>query len=208
MANLLSLLILLGGQLGASVYAGVPSPNQVHDQSQLQMGGRRGLHGMILVGSETYFLEHIPMLSPPHDFQIIVEIELRNIAGQKINRDFSGGTFSMKPAELFSLNDFVSGRLTAFEGSIYDGGFEQGGTVIRGLDRVSVTVKRLLLVRQLPAVNLEKVFEFSDAKNIYSSNIISPANNVQLIKNKTTGKILWCVLGPDFFEPCASINFN
>ncbi|MBK7961293.1 MAG: hypothetical protein IPK04_08855 [Bdellovibrionales bacterium] len=52
--------------------------------SHLPQGGRKGLHGMVLFGSDPYFLEHIPMLTPPHDFQIITEIILKNEKGLAI----------------------------------------------------------------------------------------------------------------------------
>ena len=79
--------------------------------SHLPKGGRRALHGMVLFGAGPYFLEHIPMLSPPHDFQIIAQVNLTGKNGKPLKGDFSSATFTLKPAADFSLNDYVAGKI-------------------------------------------------------------------------------------------------
>lgn len=170
--------------------------------AHLPEGGRRSLHGMVLFGAGPYFLEHIPMLTAPHDFQIIAEVQLTGENGEALTFDFSKSGFTFKPATNFSLNDYVAGRLRSFAGSIHKGSFEQGGPVVDGLHKVNVVVKEYKKIRSLPATSQEQVIRVSDGTNTFESNVIRPQQSIQKIRNVTTGVELWCVKGPDFFEPC------
>jgi hypothetical protein len=170
-------------------------------QTSLTPGGRFSLHGMVLYGAGPYFLDHIPMLMAPHDYQVIAEVTLSDASGRPLSKDFSNGTFTLRPNSKFSLNDYVDGRLKTFTGAVFDGGFEQGGQIIRGLENVRVEVKEVKLARQLPGSSRQEVVEVSDGANIYQANVIVPERNVQMIKRKN-GPTLWCVVGPDFSEPC------
>ncbi len=170
--------------------------------SHLPVGGRRALHGMVVFGSGPYFLEHIPMLTPPHDFQIITEVILKK-NGTALKSDFSHQGFTLKPNSSFSLNDYVAGRLQTFSGSIYQGSFEQNGNLINGLESVSVEIRSYKVIRQLPgAQTSETSVQLTDGKNSFESNVIRPNQNIQLIRNVNTGKVLWCVKAPDFFDSC------
>lgn len=168
----------------------------------LPAGGRRSLHGMVLFGAGPYFLEHIPVLSPPHDFQIIAEVRLRDASGKPVSLDFSTRTTTFKPSTNFSLNDYVTGRLRSLSGAIHDGGFEQGGEVLVGFESVEVEVIAYKLIRQLPSPSNESVFRVSDGVSNFESNLIRPEDSIQRITNTSTQKQLWCVTGPDFFEVC------
>ena len=168
----------------------------------LAEGGREGLHGMVLYGAGPYYLEHIPMLTKPHDFQIIAQVELTDTDGQPVTQDFSQRGFSLKPAAQFSLNDYVSGRLRDFSGSIHDGSFELGGPVLPGMQAIQVRVVEYKVIRQLPADAKSTVFKVADGHNTFESNAIRPSMSIQKIRNVTADRQLWCVTGPDFFEPC------
>jgi len=198
MWKFVSSLIFTLAILGSSSVNASPEDHFNH----LPKGGRRSLHGMVIFGSGPFFLEHIPMLTPPHDFQIITEVRLTDENGKPVLRSFAAQGFTLKPAENFSLNDYVAGRLRDFSGSIHQGSFEQGGEILPGLGKVSVKVIEYKLVRQLPSASADLVFRLSDGVHTFESNIIRPQQNVQLIRNATTGKELWCVKGPDFFDPC------
>lgn len=170
--------------------------------AHLPTGGRKSLHGMVLFGAGPYFLEHIPMLTPPHDFQIIAEVSLKAKNGKPVTHDFSNQGFTLKPDTTFSLNDYVSGRLRNFSGSIFSGSFEQDGKMVSDLQDVVVEVLEYKVIRQLPSPSKEQKFVVTDGKNSFESNIIRPDQSIQLIQNVGTGKTLWCVEGPDFFSPC------
>jgi hypothetical protein len=168
----------------------------------LPAGGRVAMHGMVVFGSGPYFLEHIPMLSPPHDWQIIAEVSFTDGKGKAVVADFSNAGFTLNPSASFSLNDYVNGTVREFTGSIFKGSFEKGGTAVDGLDGVRVAVKELKLVRQLPSAAAQTTFSVSDAKSHYETNVIRTDDNVQRIRNTTSNTTLWCVVAPDFFEPC------
>jgi hypothetical protein len=198
----------LDGCVSAPRAANAPEPmrkvaGEVEDHfAHLPVGGRKSLHGMVLVGAGPYFLEHIPMLSAPHDFQIIAEVTLKDAKGKEVKRDFSKKGFTLKPGSNFGLNDYLAGRLKSFTGSVHEGSFEQGGKVLKGLEAVQVEVVALKHARQLPAASSEESFFYNDGASEFISNVITDQRNVQAITNKTTGARLWCVTGPDFFDPC------
>lgn len=170
--------------------------------THLPTGGRKALHGMVLFGAGPYFLEHIPMLTPPHDFQVIAEVALTDKNGQPLAHDFSNESFTFKPSTTFSLNDYISGRLRKFSGDVYRGSFEQDGQLLADLQEVLVEVVAYKVIRPLPSPSEEPRFILSDGKNFFESNVIRPEKSVQFIRNIGTGKTLWCVQGPDFFDPC------
>jgi hypothetical protein len=143
------------------------------------------------------------MLHPPHDFQIVASVTIKDKFGKILTPDLSKQGFTLKPASNFSLNDFLNGTLTKFDGEIYQGGFEQDGKILSGFESVQIEILKIELARQLPDQAKQNSFEVIDlAKNHYVTNIITPTKNTQSIENKTLEKNLWCVIGPDFFEPC------
>ncbi len=169
----------------------------------LPPGERSGLHGMVIFGKDTYFMEHIPMLHPPHDFQIIAGIAIKNKSGQILKPDLSEQGFTLKPKRNFSLNDLIQGQLKNFDAEIYQGSFEQNGKLMRGYENVSIEIQKIELARQLPASSKDPFFEVTDASlNTFRTGIITPQNNLQIIKNMKNQKTLWCVVGPDFFDFC------
>lgn len=193
-----SLLLLLIGLMAALSLAAA------HNHTNLPVGGRTATHGMVLYGSGTYFLSHIPTTHYPHDFQIIAEVELNTIDDTAVTTDFSLSKFTLKPEREFSLNDFISGKLTEFNGSIHAGNFEAGAPPARGLARVKVTVREFKLIRKIPAQSDQDFIELSDGTNFYRVHIITPDASFQRIDNTTTGQNLWCVIGPQFFSDCPS----
>ncbi|MBC7467591.1 MAG: hypothetical protein H7256_16490 [Bdellovibrio sp.] len=176
-----------------------------HEQAVLSLpseGGRVSVHGMVIFGSGPYFIEHIPMLHAPHDFQIVASVEILDKTGKLLTPDFSNQGFTFEPSANFSLDDFMAGKITHIEGSIHEGSFEQGGKIIPGFESIVIAVTKMNLVRQLPSEGAQTFFEVSDLKYTYQTNIITPKNSVQNLENKTLHKNLWCVVGPDFYDPC------
>lgn len=164
-----------------------------------------GLHGMVVFGNGSYFMEHIPMLHPPHDYQIVASIQIKNKSGAIIKPDLSQKGFTLKPKNNFPLNDLIEGELKSFKAELYSGSFEQKGELVLGYENITVEIQNIKLSRQLPKPSNEVFFEVTDAaKNVYRTSIITPENNIQVIRNTSTHKKLWCVIGPDFFESCPS----
>jgi hypothetical protein len=117
------------------------------------------------------------MLTPPHDFQIITEVILKNKNGMPVKFDFSRQGFTLKPSSTFSLNDYVAGRLKSFTASIHQGSFEQGGKGVSGLESVTVEIQSFKGIRQLPGQSQEKWIQLNDGKRLFESNAILPNQN-------------------------------
>ncbi len=172
-------------------------------EKKLSHGGRSGLHGMVLFGHGTYFIEHIPMLNPPHDFQAIASVTLKDSHGKIISPNFSDGTYTLKPTKNFSLNDFLNGDLKNFQAEVFLGSFEHDGKILSRYGIITIEVNNLEIVRQLPNPSIKKTITLQDAMgNTYESHIITPEQNIQTIYNQSLSKKLWCALGPDFFDLC------
>ena len=157
-------------------------------------GGRMGIHGMVLFGKTHHYLEHIPMFSPPHDVQAIFRVS-------GIDGDYSTGTFTVEPAQKFSLDDLLQRRLQEFTGTIYRGNFEDGGQKLH--ENVRITVDEVLLARDLPGSEPppgKESFVIGEPGDTYVSAIITKARGVQKIVHGE--QVLWCVVGPDFTNRC------
>jgi hypothetical protein len=105
-----------------------------------------GVHGMIVVGGARLFFSHIPMFSAPHDAQVLLEGEMSDIPDRPAT--FAAELFTFEPRP-FSLDALIDGELRAFEGDLYRGSFENGGTKVA--TDVQVRVKKLLVARILGA---------------------------------------------------------
>jgi hypothetical protein len=121
-------------------------------------------HNMLVVGSRTAFLSHLPMFEgldgtktafvSPHRFQVILEATF-----SRQGQDRTGVYFKDRQANpttrIYTLNpeQFVLSRaftpsqrpsLTTFAGTVVRGHFEQGGTAIPDLKNATVTVTRVV----------------------------------------------------------------
>lgn len=102
-------------------------------------GGHMGVHGMLLFGNN--LMSHIPMFHVPHDYQIIMDVELKHPelpAGQNY-----GDKLHTFVPEKFSLGDLLNGKLTSFSGTLFEGNFEAEGSK-QLLENVTAEVKAVL----------------------------------------------------------------
>jgi hypothetical protein len=165
------------------------SANDEHS-NHITENGRMGLHGMVIYGSQgQYFLDHIPMNHSPHDFQVVAQVTLKTFNGKDVLVDLS-------------QSGFINGALTEFRAEVYSGSFEKEGQPVKGLEKIFVSVKNIEYARKIPSKSIGKAIQFKTSKNTFEVNVITPLRNYQSVKNILTGKILWCVKGPDFFDPC------
>lgn len=108
-------------------------------------GGHVGVHGMIVFGSDHF--SHIPMFHAPHDYQAVMEVHLSH-PDLVDGTSFGDGLHTFVPEE-FSLGDVLSGQKTHFEGTLYEGNFEDGGRPL--LEGVQVDVREVTESRHLEA---------------------------------------------------------
>ncbi|MBC7531857.1 MAG: hypothetical protein H7318_09780 [Oligoflexus sp.] len=110
-------------------------------------------HGMVLFGSDTLFVSHVPMFMSPHDWQAVIQVKLSHATSdalavyQKAKATLGNqGLFTIKPKP-FVLPSLLSGQIKSFQADLYKGNFEDGGRVI--LSNVTVTVDEILYKSQL-----------------------------------------------------------
>jgi hypothetical protein len=110
-----------------------------------------GLHGMVVVGTETIYASHMPMFMSPHDYQVIIEISLDTAAYRNARKHFgTSALFTLRPPpfSIHGLEPAAGGRpaLTEFPAELFFGHFERGGDT---LGRIVAKVKRTLVFRHL-----------------------------------------------------------
>jgi len=147
-------------------------------------GDRSGLHGMVLFGRTTYFLEHIPMFERPHNEQLLMRVTLREAGGAVIDRDFGDAGYTLKPTTQFSLDDLTLGKRITFTADIHRGSFETGGAVL--LRGVKVSVEEVLVARNLPGTEPiedgeQEYFLVGEPDDAYLTNMIRDSRGVQQI---------------------------
>ena len=102
-------------------------------------------HGMLIFGSEHIYLSHLPMFHRPHDYQVLLEVQLdpQSLAVFIADQALHGGdgTFYTFVPESFVLPLVVSEK-RGFHGSLYRGHFERGGVVL--VSSVSVEISSVL----------------------------------------------------------------
>jgi hypothetical protein len=110
---------------------------------------RPATHGMLIVGSQTVYLSHLPMFHAPHDYQVIVEARFHAPKGDPqatyvADRAKTGTPIYTLVPEPFVLPDVIKGK-RSFKATIFRGHFERGGTSIA--ENVTVDITRVLLFK-------------------------------------------------------------
>jgi hypothetical protein len=105
-------------------------------------GDRPATHGMLIVGSKHIYLSHLPMFHGPHNYQVIVEVDLGQAGNGVYLEDRkshpSEKIYTLQPQEQFVLPAMIQNPRT-FPAKIYRGHFERGGTPIAESVPVKIT---------------------------------------------------------------------
>lgn len=121
-------------------FCGILTANAQHEMPT----DKPSTHGMLLFGGEKIYVSHLPMFHSPHDYQIILELELSKADKQKYVADKIKNpnypTYTIEP-EKFVLPDMVNNP-KPFKINLYRGHFERGGTPIL----TNITVKIVQVV--------------------------------------------------------------
>lgn len=105
-------------------------------------------HGMLIFGKEKIYASHLPMFRSPHNYQIILELELDSktkqlfVADQEKNPDYN--TYMIEP-EKFVLPDMINNP-KSFKVNLYRGHFERGGKKIAS--DVVITIKQVIFYKK------------------------------------------------------------
>lgn len=105
-------------------------------------------HGMMLMGSEVIYASHLPMFHSPHDYQIILILELSKDDHAKYIQDKRNHPeeliYTIEP-ETFVLPEMINHTKT-FKANIYRGHFERGGK--KFLENITVNIGQLIYYKQ------------------------------------------------------------
>lgn len=119
-----------------------------------------GIHGMVLFGKQEQYVSHLPLFYSPHDYQVILKVELDSSSQQAYSKDsktHSGELYTIEP-DKFVLPEILN-DIHSFKASVYRGHFERGGTLI--LQNVQVQIEKVLYFKKLnPAKNQENPFRY------------------------------------------------
>jgi hypothetical protein len=115
---------------------------------------------MMLVGTKTPYLSHLPMFHEEHRFQVILEARFDD-GGDQVDRIYFDDRadnsdvrmYTVAPADLFKLsrlfNPGEAPERTGFAATVFRGHLERGGKRINGLRGIDVTVTRVVYARAL-----------------------------------------------------------
>jgi hypothetical protein len=139
-------------------------------------------HGMLLFGSEKIYVSHLPMFHTPHNYQIILELELSKSDKQKYvadkNKNPNYTTYTIEP-EKFVLPDMINNP-KSFKVNLYRGHFERGG----------VKILKNITVKIVQVVSFKK-FNQEEIKSKTSNFILFGNEKEQFLAHEITNK-------PDF----------
>jgi len=169
-------------------------------------------HNMLVVGGQTVFLSHLPMFDgldkakaafvSPHRFQVILEATFSS-QGKDVTDLYFKNRVANPTTRIYTLNPepFVltrafmpteKPRLAAFSAAVFHGHLEQGGKIIPGLDKTSVTVTRVVHGRMFdPAgkkpAELEYILFGKGPELFLAHAIFAPPDFDQVLSAKVSG---------------------
>jgi len=146
---------------------------------------RTHLHGMALFGKSVHYLAHIPLMSRPHNEQLIMRVTLKTADGAALAGDFSSKGHSIKPKSMLSLDDLAMGKTKTFTGDLYAGNFEHGVPTLH--ENVTVEVSAVLIARNLPGAPTGDEYYLIGQSETYLVDRISASNNRQRIRRVSLG---------------------
>jgi hypothetical protein len=114
-----------------------------------------GMHGMLLTGTDPVYGSHLPMFMPPHNYQVLLKLELEpNVLGMihDLRAHFGRNTLITMAPRPFPITDLSptdpsQPALTEFRANVVRGHFEHDGDVI-GQD-TTVRVKEVVHFSEL-----------------------------------------------------------
>lgn len=108
-------------------------------------------HGMVVFGNKTIYASHLPMFHKPHDYQVILKVDFKNIESSQVveayeaQKDGGNQQFTLKPG-MMDLTEVIDGKITSFPAQLFKGHFEKGGV---NLGPVTVQIEKIVMSKKL-----------------------------------------------------------
>lgn len=138
---------------------------------------KAAVHGMLLFGESQIYASHLPMFHSPHQYQVILELELESSllkvfkADQKLNH--GQATYTIEP-EKFILPEMIKSP-KAFKVNLYRGHFERGG--VKLASEKIITIKNVIYFKPFelenPRMTQSQYLVFGNSKEQFMVHIIS-----------------------------------
>jgi hypothetical protein len=157
-------------------------PAKAHEHSTDPMA----IHGMLMVGTSSIYISHLPMFHSPHNYQAIFEIVIDDASRDKYieaKQNSMETVYTLVP-EAFVLPEMIS-HPQVFKAKIFKGHFERGGQMIAS--NVNVKISKVIYAKK---------FEPLDIKPTGSTNIIFGNKSEQFMAHAVT-------TAPDFDQVMA-----
>lgn len=162
---------------------------QEHHTKEMQ--DKPSTHGMLLFGKENIYASHLPMFHSPHDYQIVLELELDSITktlfttDQEKNPEFA--TYTIEP-ETFVLPEMISNP-RIFKANLYRGHFERGG--IKIASEITIRIKKVIYnskfnSKEKRATNTNFILFGNQKEQFIIHQITNKPDFDQIIQVKTT----------------------
>ena len=145
------------------------------------------IHGMLLFGQETNYASHLPMFHAPHDYQLLMELEFKEVTGSKALELYAElkkeehKLFTLVP-EKMDLSLVISGEKSNFSAHIFKDHFERGG---ENLGAVQVKVSKIIFSDTLDpdktTNSQEEYFVFGKEGEYFAAHVIGGAPNFDAI---------------------------
>jgi hypothetical protein len=171
--------------LSACTDATVAKKAVAAQDSEVSATPSAAVHGMVIFGTDTLFVSHIPMYMSPHDYQAIMQVKLTHASSdalavyqKALGASGKQTLFTVRPKP-FILPNLLNGKIKSFTADLYKGNFEQGGKIV--LSNVTVTVEENLYTTQLskstPAAGALNYIPVETSDSSYLVHQISAPNN-------------------------------
>ena len=164
-----------------------------HNMSSLP--DKAAIHGMLIFGTQKIYASHLPLFHPPHDYQIILELQLDDLAKQKFITDQQNHpeytTYTIEP-EKFILPEMIASP-RPFKVNLYRGHFERGGVQIAA--DLTVQIRQVIYFKKFTTAETRDAVAgfivFGDNKERFAVHRISNKPDFeQIIQVKTEGELL------------------
>lgn len=141
---------------------------------------RPSLHGMMFFGgvkSPSIYASHLPMFHTPHNYQVILELEISDEARAAYQKSLKANpkqtVYTLVP-EVFVLPEMLD-TPRPFKAEIYAGHFERGGKPITG--KLPVSIKRIVYRQKFDSAvtrsESASYLVFGDAKAQFAAHYIT-----------------------------------
>lgn len=144
------------------------------------------IHGMLLFGQNKHYASHLPMFHAPHDYQLIMELDMVNpprsqtLESYELLKSQGETLFTLVPQRM-DLSKIISGEIESFTANIYLGHFERGG---KSLGPVTINVAKIIFSKKLmhhEAEEKQEYIMFGTEGDYYAAHIVKGAPSFDLI---------------------------